>query len=62
MPDSDSLLPSANDLHQRLTRNQRERYVLRTLLRLVLDAERQERDCSTLPEPRPEAASREGGQ
>ena len=39
MPDSDrdTLLPPVHVINDRLTRNQRERHVLRTLLRLIVD-------------------------
>jgi hypothetical protein len=39
MSDRDRLLPPAEFIHRRLTRNQLERRLLRSLLRLVIDAE-----------------------
>jgi hypothetical protein len=53
--DDARLLPPIREIHDRLTRNQRERYVLRTLLRLAL------RDTDDQPhqeahQPSPEAA------
>jgi hypothetical protein len=40
--DDDTLLPPAELVHDRLTRNQRERHRLRTLLRLIADQDRPE--------------------
>jgi hypothetical protein len=58
MSECDRLLPPAQTLHERLTRNQRERRLLRTLLRLVM---REETDSArqTASEPRQTAAGRE---
>jgi hypothetical protein len=36
MPECDQLLPPLGLIHERLTRNQRERQLLRTLLKLTL--------------------------
>ncbi len=49
MEECDRLLPPAQVIHDRLTRNQRERRVLRTLLRLIVD---QDRDQATVDRPR----------
>jgi hypothetical protein len=59
MPAADRLLPPANVIHERLTRNQRERRLLRTLLRLVR-ADHEARVSPTTQPPRQEAHGRDG--
>jgi hypothetical protein len=44
MSDCERLLPPPHVIHERLTRNQRERHLLRALLRLTIDAERIDRE------------------
>ncbi len=61
MPDCSSLLPPARVIHERLTRNQRERHLLRALLRLtLLDTDENVRQKSQ--NARYEAVGRDGGQ
>jgi len=57
MPESDQLLPPVDVIHERLTRNQRERRLLRTLLRLTIDADKAGRQ--TAQDPRQTAVGRE---
>ena len=46
MYDDATLLPPARVIHERLSRNQRERHRLHTLLRLVRHAEEDRRDSA----------------
>jgi hypothetical protein len=57
MSEDDRLLPPEQVIHERLTRNQRERRLLRTLLRLIVD---KDRDQATPDRPKT-AAGPEGG-
>ena len=57
VPDCERLLPPAQVIHERLTRNQRERRLLRALLRLAIDAK--EIDHQETHQPHQEAAPRE---
>jgi hypothetical protein len=59
MTDEVSLLPPIRVINERLTRNERERRRLRTLLRLALEVnDERRRQVPTVP--RPEAARPEG--
>lgn len=50
--DSDPLLPPIGAIHERLTRNQRERKLLRDLLRLAVRASDEAVTGQVTPEPR----------
>jgi hypothetical protein len=58
MSDSSTILPPAHLVHEQLTRNQRERRRLRTLLRVILEAseedEPQKPSAAHLPPSRKE--------
>jgi hypothetical protein len=56
MSDCEQLLPPVHVIHARLTRNQRERRLLRTLLRLVMTEAESTRQ--TASQPRHEAAGK----
>jgi hypothetical protein len=59
MTDPRPLLPPAHAVHEQLTRNQRDRHILRTLLRLIVEADQ---DPERTPsEPRQTAPGRDGG-
>jgi hypothetical protein len=58
MYDYATLLPPAEEIHERLSVNQRERHRLRTLLRLVRHAEEDQRRRPAAPQP--EVARLEG--
>jgi hypothetical protein len=60
MPNNDSLLPPLPLIRDRLTRNQRERSLLRALFRLAVRAKK-ELTHDNAHEPRHEAAGRECG-
>ncbi len=53
MPACERLLPSAQVIHERLTRNQRERRLLRALLRLAIDAKQIDRQEAAQPRQKP---------
>jgi hypothetical protein len=58
MSNEASLLPPLTMIHERLTRNQRERHRLRTLLRLAIEVDNERREtidaCSSSDAARPE--------
>jgi hypothetical protein len=59
MTDPKPLLPPAHVVHERLTRNQRERHILRTLLRLIVETDQ---DAERTPsQAGQQAPGREGG-
>lgn len=55
MSEASPLLPPIGLIHDRLTRNQRERRVLRTLLRLAVRTEEQARPEAQATVPKDEA-------
>ena len=59
MADETSLLPPVRVIHDHLTRNQRERRRLRTLLRLAIEVDDERRRQAPVA-PQPEAPGPEG--
>jgi hypothetical protein len=59
MADETSLLPPVRVIHDHLTRNQRERRRLRTLLRLAIEVDDERRRQAPVT-PQPEAPRPEG--